>query len=96
VDTPHGQAVHLVNLTGETEAGWDTPKRPLPTVDGLTLRVRRVGDTIPVVRVADPDHAPTFATVPVRVDGNHAVADLPPLHAWQVTLVNLFPEEPAA
>lgn len=87
VDTPHGQVVHLINLTGQAETGWDTGKEALPPVDGLTLRVRRVGDTLPVVRVADPDRGPVFTTVPVTADGNHATATLPQLHAWQIVLI---------
>ncbi len=88
VDTPHGQVVHLINLTGQTETGWDTAKNPLTPVDGVTLRVRRVGGHLPVVRVADPDRGPSFRQVEVTADGNHATAILPPLHAWQLVLVS--------
>ncbi|MFR9775352.1 glycoside hydrolase family 66 protein [Micromonospora sp. MS34] len=88
VDTPHGQAVHLINLTGQAEAGWDTAKEPLPPVTGLSLRIRRTGDSLPIVRVADPDRGPTFTTVDVSADGNHATAALPPLHAWQIVLIS--------
>lgn len=88
VETAHGQAVHLINLTGQTDIGWDTAKNAIPAVDGLSLRSRRVGGTLPVVRVADPDRGPTFTTVPVVADGEHAIAQLPPLHAWQVVLIS--------
>jgi dextranase len=88
VDTAHGQAVHLINLAGQTDIGWDTAKNAIPAVDGLSLRIRRVGTTLPVVRTADPDRGPTFTTVPVAVDGNHAIAQLPPLQAWQVVLIS--------
>lgn len=88
VDTPHGQVVHLINLTGQSDTGWDGAKQPIPDVTGLTLRVRRTGAALPVVRVADPDQAPTFQPIPVTADGEHVVADLPPLHAWQIVLIS--------
>jgi hypothetical protein len=50
--------------------------------------VRRTGDGAPVVRVADPDSGPTFRQIEVTADGNHAVAGLPPLHAWQIVLIS--------
>lgn len=87
VETPHGQVVHLINLTGQHDTGWDTAKADLVPVHGLTLRVRRVGDSTPAVYVGDPDRGPAFTAVPVVKDGNHAIAELPALHAWQVVLI---------
>jgi dextranase len=87
VETRHGQVVHLINLTVQSETGWDTAKADPPPVSGLTLRVRLIGPDLPVVRVGDPDRGPAFTPVPVTADGTHAVAELPPLRAWQVVLV---------
>ena len=88
VKTTHGQVIHLINLTDQTETGWDTAKADLSDVDDLVLQVRRVDGTLPVVRVADPDRGPGFTAVPMTADGIHAIAQLPPLHAWQVILVS--------
>ncbi|HEX6497426.1 MAG TPA: glycoside hydrolase family 66 protein [Micromonosporaceae bacterium] len=88
VHTPYGLLVHLINLTGQDETGWDTPKKPLRPVSGLRLRVRRAGSATPTVRVADPDRGPAFTTIPTTTDGNHAHTPLPPLRAWQLVLVS--------
>jgi hypothetical protein len=87
VATPHGTAVHLINLVGQADLGWDTAKAPVTPVDGLTLRWRRVGAATPTARVADPDRGPFFTEVPVRVDGEYAIADLPTLGVWQIVLL---------
>lgn len=88
VQTPHGMLVHLINLTGQSETGWDTPKAEPPVVSGLRLRVRRAGAGNPTVRVADPDRSPDFTALPVTADGDHAQAELPPLAVWQLVLIS--------
>jgi dextranase len=87
VDTPQGTVVHLINLVGQSETGWDTGKASVSAVGDLTLRVRRSGASLPRVLVADPDRGPCFTEVPVSVAGEHIVAALPPLRVWQIVLV---------
>jgi dextranase len=87
VETAHGTVIHLINLTDQSETGWDTAKAPISTVTGLRLRVRRITDDPPTVRVADPDRGPRFTTVPALVDGDHAHAELPPLQVWQMVFL---------
>lgn len=88
VETPHGIAVHLINLVAQAETGWDTPKSAPAEVTGLRLRARRVGSGVPMLRVADPDRGPGFTEIPMTADGNHAHADLPPLAVWQLLLIS--------
>ncbi|MFG2041638.1 glycoside hydrolase family 66 protein [Dactylosporangium sp. NPDC048998] len=87
VDTPHGTVIHLINLTGQEEAGWDTPKTPPPPVTGLRLRARLCTPELPTIRVADPDRSPAFADVPAVREGEHVEADLPPLNVWEVVFL---------
>lgn len=87
VQTPQGAVVHLINLTRQEETGWDTPKVPITPVEGLTLRVRRSGARLPVIRVADPDRGTSFHVVPFTVDGDYLVASLPALNVWQIVLL---------
>jgi dextranase len=88
VDTPHGTVMHLINLTAQTETGWDTPKQPLNPVRGLRLRVRRTGSRPPGVHLADPDQGPHFRAIAVSdTAGEHVHFDLPPLFAWQIVLI---------
>ncbi|WP_350275042.1 glycoside hydrolase family 66 protein [Kribbella sp. HUAS MG21] len=80
--------VHLVNLTGQTDALWDAPRETPGDPGPAVLRVRRTGANLPRVRVADPDRGARLVDVPVRIDGDHAVADLPAPHLWQLVLID--------
>lgn len=87
--TTDGLAVHLINLTGQTDTLWDAP-RAVPGATGTgQLRFRVVRGRVPRVRVADPDGLPRLVDVDVRTEGDHAVAALPPLNVWQVVHVAL-------
>ncbi|MBN9618162.1 MAG: hypothetical protein J0H43_00250, partial [Actinobacteria bacterium] len=91
VATGPGLVVHLINLVQQDDTEWDAPRKPVAPVPGGTLRIRRVGDHDPRVRVADPDGTPTLVDLPVTLDGDHATVALPPLHVWQLVLVDLVP-----
>ncbi len=79
--------VHLVNLVGQTDTVWDAPRAAFGDPGVGRLRVRRLQGRLPRVRVADPDGTGMLTDVEVHVDGDHAIAELPPLHAWQVVVV---------
>ncbi|APZ33383.1 hypothetical protein BOH66_03135 [Microbacterium aurum] len=81
--------VHLINLVGQQDTLWDAPRLAPAAVGDGELRFRFVRGRRPRVRVADPDGSARLVEVPVRIDGNHAVATLPPLHIWQVVHVAL-------
>ena len=87
VQTSRGLVVHLVNLTTQTETGWDTPKQPVTAVPGLRLRLRRVGATEPTVHIADPDTGPGLTATSVTTDGLHHEVNLSPLGYWQIVLI---------
>lgn len=90
--TPHGLVVHLINLLGQEDTLWDSP-RHAPTDPGLAkLRFRRVGQSTPVVRVADPDHSSRLVEIPVSLEGDYAVAVLPTMHIWQMVHIDLIPD----
>jgi dextranase len=83
--------VHLVNLVGQDDALWDAPRNPPVQPGRASLRVRRVGDYVPRVRVADPDRLSRLVDLPVVVDGDHATTTLPPLEVWQLLVIDLAP-----
>jgi dextranase len=83
--------IHLVNLTGQDDTHWDSPRRPFGEPGGATLRVRNVGPGVPRIRVADPDADGVLVDVAARADGLFALADLPPLHAWQLITIETLP-----
>src|SRR5690606_15757424 len=84
--------VHLVNLLDQPDARWDAPRAAVRPVTGGVLRIRRVAGR-PRVRVADPDGEGYLRDVPVRDDGEHVLAELPPLRVWQLVLVDPWGEE---
>jgi len=80
--------VHLINLVGQNDTLWDAPRLP-PQPQAGTLRAKRVGERVPVVRIADPDGLGRLVDVPVRIDGDYAVAQLPAFAVWQLVTVDL-------
>jgi len=86
LDTAHGRVIHIVNLAGQTEAGWDAPKAEIPVVAGAELRLRRELAGEPVVVAFTPDE-PRPQRLAVASEGEFATATLPPLGAWTVLLV---------
>jgi dextranase len=80
--------VHLINLAGQADTLWDASRAEAADTGVGTLRLRRVGTGIPRVRVADPDRGGSLVEVAVRVDGDHAVAELPAPHLWQLVLID--------
>lgn len=81
--------LHLINLVGQHDELWDGPKSPPAAIGTGTLRIRRVGEHIPRVRVADPDREGTLRELPVDVTGDRAVVTLPEPHVWQLVLIDL-------
>lgn len=80
--------VHLINLTDQIDTVWDGGKRPPGAPGPGTLRIRRVGTETPRIRVADPDRQPRLVDVPVSLDGDFAVAELPEPHIWQLLVID--------
>lgn len=80
--------VHLINLGGQSDTRWDAPRSPIGDPGPGVLRVRRTGPGLPRVRVADPSGTPRLVTVPVTADGDHATAQLPAPHVWQIVVID--------
>ena len=81
--------VNLINLVGQKDTLWDAPREPFGDPGSGTLRVRRLLDRVPRIRVADPDGTGVLTDLDVEIDGEHATARLPRLHAWQLILIEL-------
>lgn len=87
--TPQGLVVHLINLVGQSDTEWDAPRAELGSTGRGVLRVRTVAGREPRVRFADPDGQPTLRDVPVSQEGDCAIAEIPPVGAWQMVQVCL-------
>lgn len=79
--------VHLINLAGVTDCGWDTPQEPAGDPGIGTLRLRRVGPDRPTVYAADPDGSGHLEPLAVSLDDTHATVHLPPLTTWHMIVV---------
>jgi dextranase len=78
-----GLAIHLIDLTAQTETRWNEGKRPAGPVTGVRVRVRHPHGTEVLVGGPELD-GPALRPVPTTVDGDHVVFDLPPFTAWVV------------
>jgi dextranase len=83
--------MHLINLVGQSDILWDSPRNTPGFVGEPTLRIRVTGNHIPRVRIASPDGSPRFIELPVQVVENYAEAILPALELWQVVEIDLTP-----
>lgn len=84
--TSLGLIIHLINLTGQAETGWDTPKRPIESVSGARLRALRTLATLAPL-AATPSDDPSLMALPVRPDGRYDTITLPPLGAWTMVVL---------
>ena len=91
VDADGHLIVHLINLTGQPDTLWDAARNAPGDPGPARLRVRRTGPGLPRVRIADPDRQPRLTDVPVHLDGDHAVAQLPAPHVWQAIVIDPTP-----
>ncbi len=92
VGTTDRLVLHLINLVNQDDTEWDAPRKPLTFARG-ELRVRRLGDRLPRVRMADPDRQGSLVDLPVIDDGDYARAHVPSPHVWQMLVVDLLPTD---
>ena len=83
--------VHLINLSGQDNAEWDTARLPIEPMQPGVLRIRRAGVGLPRVRVADPDRQARLHDLPVVADGDFALVDVPAPYVWQMLVIDLRP-----
>ncbi|MBU1588502.1 MAG: hypothetical protein KKH51_11230 [Actinobacteria bacterium] len=79
--------LHLINLVGQDDTVWDAPRQQPGDTGVGTLRIRRLGEAVPRVRVGDPDAGGRLVDIAVTLDGDYATAQLPPVGVWQLVLV---------
>jgi len=80
--------VHLINLADQTDTLWDAPRAPFTPQQGM-LRVRRLKDRTPRVRIADPDGIGRLVEVTPIIDAEAVTVTLPPLNVWHLITIDL-------
>lgn len=83
--------VHLINLSGQDNAEWDSARAPIEALPSGVLRIRRAGVGLPRVRVADPDRQARLRDLPVVADGDYARVEVPAPYVWQMLVIDLRP-----
>jgi dextranase len=86
VETPHGLALHLIDLTQATELAWDAPKPPPAVRADTRLEVLTATGAVRV-SVASPETLPRLTPVDVSAEGRYVTAVLPAWQTWAVVLV---------
>lgn len=84
---PSGLTIHLINLTDQTETGWDTPKQPFTPLAGLALRLRKLTPEPPPAYWADPDQPGPMIALTATDEARTATYRLPPLTVWGLVYV---------
>lgn len=86
--------IHLINLYGQRDTAWDAPRDDPEDPGPGTLRMRRMGPTLPRIRWADPDVQDHLVDVELRVDGDYLHATLPAPRFWQTVVIDPCPNHP--
>ncbi len=80
--------VHLINLVGQEDTLWDSPRKEIRNPGRAILRVKAVKGQVPRVRIASPDITPRLIDLPVSIEGDYALVQLPPISIWQVIVID--------
>ena len=89
VETRLGTLIHLINLSAQTDLGWDRPKRPVRSLEGVRLSMLRTAADAPTFAYGDPDGPPRLEPLPSRAEAAwYDVIDLPPLNTWGLVWIH--------
>ena len=81
----HGLLVSLIDLSVQTDVGWNAPKRPAGLLDGVRVALERTSPTS--VFFASPESSPALQPLTPERDGRHDVVSLPPFSTWALIWV---------
>lgn len=81
--------VHLINLCGQVDTLWDSARGPIQSPGKATLNFRPLLGREPTVHYADPDGTGRLQPLTLAIEGDRAVAELPPLGVWQIVVIDL-------
>ncbi len=81
-----GLLVSLVDLSGQTDVLWTTPKCPPGPLADVGLRVERTVPTL--IRFASPESSPSLQRLEPERQGRHDVVTLPPFSTWALVWIS--------
>ena len=86
VRTSRGLVLHFINLVDQEETGWDTPKRPVTPIGGVTMRaLRTLATGVPLA--AAPDTNPALKPLETSSADLYDTVTLPTLGAWTMVVL---------
>ncbi len=87
----HGLLVSLIDLSAQTDALWNAPKRLPATLNGVRVALERTASTS--IFFASPESSPALQTLEPERDGRYDVVTLPSFSTWALIWVR---DEPGA
>lgn len=87
IRTGEGLVISLIDLSGQEDDLWDSPKVALEPLPGVRVAVERVRPNAPRFHFADPDGSPSLLELASSFDGTHDVVELPAFAPWAIVLV---------
>ncbi len=89
VETSRGLLIHLINVNGQDDLGWDRPKRPVTALEGVRLSLLRTATEAPAFAFGDPDGSPRLEPLESQTqEGWYDVVELPPLNTWGLAWIH--------
>ncbi len=86
VSGERGLLVSIVDLSGQSDVLWKTPKRPPRPLAGVRLRIERTAATS--IRFASPESSPSLQRLEPESDGRHDTVTLPPFSTWGLVWIS--------
>ena len=87
IRTSAGLLVSLIDLSGQEDDLWDSPKGSFEPLTGTRVAIERVRHDAPRFHFADPDGSPSLVELESTFDGTHDVVELPAFAPWAIVLV---------
>lgn len=81
----HGLLVSLVDLSGQNDVLWKTPKAPPRPLADVRLRIERTAPAS--IRFASPESSPSLQRLEPDTAGRHDIVTLPPFSTWALVWI---------
>jgi dextranase len=87
-----GLLVSLIDLSGQSDARWNAPKRPARVLEGVRVAIERTSPTS--ILFASPEDSPALQRLEPERDGRHDVVTVPSFSTWALIWIRDEPDTP--